>query len=156
MPDDARQLLIDAVAASQSLSDSLQILLKETVATQLSTVSQCCHTVAKPNCCHTKVGPRCHTVAKTMAVPLLLMQIPEIRAFASEFLEWTAACGARDEQVIAMFRDSGITEGNITQADHHILIALTLGWTRLDYNIQAYLSGDIEVESSQSASDRIL
>ena len=63
-----------------------------------------------------------------METPVMLVAHapPELRAFISEFLDWIAVCGARDEEVVAMFRESGLT-GNVGQPDIPRLVAWTLG-----------------------------
>lgn len=60
---------------------------------------------------------RPHCCCKAMDVP----------HFVSEFLEWMAACGASDEEVMAVWHRFGIAPGNIAQADLSQINDLTLG-----------------------------
>ena len=47
---------------------------------------------------------RARLTAMETPVMLVAHAPPELRAFISEFLDWIAVCGARDEEVVAMFR----------------------------------------------------
>ena len=69
---------------------------------------------------------RARLTAMETPVMLVAHAPPELRAFISEFLDWIAVCGARDEEVVAMFPESGLT-GNIGQPDIPRLVAWTLG-----------------------------
>lgn len=51
----------------------------------------------------------------------------DVPRFVSEFLEWMAACGARDEEVMAVWQRFGFAPGNIAQADQPQLHDMTLG-----------------------------
>ena len=129
MPDARQLLIIDAVSASQSLSDSLQTLALFMAAHLIDKRLNVIQVKRPPDF----VLPDSQTAMETPGTVMLLVHAPsELRAFISEFLDWIAVCGARDEEVVAMFRDSGLT-GNIGQPDIPRLVAWTLGWTGLDF-----------------------